>query len=765
MKAFTKFFPGVVKVIILLFLISSPILYFNMVVDPYGVFFNNPQKSRVEPNNRYLKLNFILKNPEKFYSYIFGSSRVNFLNPEKIHDQKYFNMSYSMGMPKNHVEDIELMISRGVKIKNLMVGLDYFSLLENPENSEKDLLRKEYPTSLLKKVKFFSSYLFYRPSWEFVEKYFMDHQGADRSKIFISGIATNSKTDHFIAQHPKQHIQSKEIFQPNSKYTINPEIDEAIDEIKKLVYLARENNIHIEFFIHPTHHLTYLHLNIDKYFYALRKLAELTDYCDFSGLNSVATDNVNFLEPNHYRQRVGDLVIAKLFDQVDVPIPDDFGRLVNKNNIEIQILFHRSLIHDYYENTSMNTGYQSPITLSQLIENQDSVAFTVDKINEMNWRDVTMPMHVATPWLKLKGRTINNNTETLIPHILVQIGERLFLTNYTTENEKDEKFPDEKTNLGLGWEATIPTSLIEEGIQEMKFVILNDDHSGYFESGNMCSLNIIHGYVSADESKLIEIDKQAKFSVDKINGVDAKDFRLLNNVSFIHMYGWAIDPVNNDQSARVIVGLDGKEYLSQFIYKRPDVNNHFNISDSAFVGWGVTIPCDNSELGRRELTFKILNKSYSGFYQVKRKINFYDENYFSADANIDLLKDVAEASEITKFSIDIINGKSLTKSDQPIVINEPELLVIGWAVDHPAMEVASNVIVEIDGKQFYAVYGLNRPDVALAYKNERYENSGWRLEIPTDMIGEGEHQLTLKIIAKNKLFFYKIDQQIAIKII
>jgi hypothetical protein len=58
--------------------------------------------------------------------------------------------------------------------------------------------------------------------------------------------------------------------------------------------------------------------------------------------------------------------------------------------------------------------------------------------------------------------------------------------------------------------------------------------------------------------------------------------------------------------------------------------------------------------------------------------------------------------------------------------------------------------VNIDGKLFPTTSGLDRPDVANAYKVPAYRFTGFQTMIPVADIGKGEHLMSLKIFTNNK---------------
>jgi hypothetical protein len=66
----------------------------------------------------------------------------------------------------------------------------------------------------------------------------------------------------------------------------------------------------------------------------LYRLADISEYYNFSGINDVTTDNSLYLETSHYKMAVGDMIIDAIFnDQVDQQLlAQGFGYYVTKEN-------------------------------------------------------------------------------------------------------------------------------------------------------------------------------------------------------------------------------------------------------------------------------------------------------------------------------------------------------------------------------------------------------------------------------------------------
>jgi hypothetical protein len=124
------------------------------------------------------------------------------------------------------------------------------------------------------------------------------------------------------------------------------EVREAFTAINELIKLSREHNFSLIFFISPLYETLYL-VNAEEMMDVKKRLAQMTDYYDFSGFNSVTTNAMNYYETSHYRYLVGDMIIKKIYNEDDINVPDDFGVLVTMDNIHNHILKQESDMRKY----------------------------------------------------------------------------------------------------------------------------------------------------------------------------------------------------------------------------------------------------------------------------------------------------------------------------------------------------------------------------------------------------------------------------------
>lgn len=102
---------------------------------------------------------------------------------------------------------------------------------------------------------------------------------------------------------------------------------------------------------------------------------------------------------------------------------------------------------------------------------------------------------------------------------------------------------------------------------------------------------------------------------------------------------------------------------------------------------------------------------------------------------------------------------TIVEKDNNIFItpyNEEAFLKInGWTVDEKNLKTASAVYLEFDNKSFPVFYGTERKDIANIYDNKNYKYSGFLRYLSLKEIGEGNHDIFLKIISYDKKKYYK----------
>ncbi len=337
------------KLIFISILSVCTLAVYNYIVDPYGIVHNSSLdlgfEPGYEPNQHYARMRHLVNDEVSWDSYLFGSSRVGKINPDLIPDGNYYNMNYSEGVPGEHLDDIKIMLQKGLPVKNVMIGLDNTSYLINPEDHMGQDLRHPYDASFFRRIFFQIKYLCFAPRIS-IGRYmrFKKNDPVITFGILGNGMQNLEKIDAKIESNIERHINDKRFRKANiipfdkaSEHKYMKLMDYAIRDIAEIVELSEKHNFNVYFFVNPTHVKYYLQGNPYHFLIFKQKLAEVTGYWDFSGLNSITTNNYNYYETSHYRAMIGDLIICRMTNCSNISVPEDFGGYVTRENVNYHI--------------------------------------------------------------------------------------------------------------------------------------------------------------------------------------------------------------------------------------------------------------------------------------------------------------------------------------------------------------------------------------------------------------------------------------------
>ena len=321
MKKFVKQFLGAVIVILL------AVMGYNYMTDTSGLFNKDFSIPRPATNEHFVKIRYLLKNPDKYNAYCFGSSRVGNIDLKQIHNGNiYYNMTYSEGLPQEWAQDIKIMMKHHVQIAQIMLGVDDFSFRVNPKIHEMQYLRIPYHENNLKT---YLSFLLKKPT-EPVK----NDENYSVYDIFDSGRVLHEQAEEKIEQNVQAHINDPK-FLGDSHYSGNY-ITETIAAIKEIKDITDKNGVELIVFINPIYQTTYLANNMEEFNEFKYELGQVTDYYDFSGLNKITMNSYNYYETNHYRPLVGNKMLKRIFDESKYS-DDSFGIYVTKDTVESHI--------------------------------------------------------------------------------------------------------------------------------------------------------------------------------------------------------------------------------------------------------------------------------------------------------------------------------------------------------------------------------------------------------------------------------------------
>ena len=277
-----------------------------MAVDPYNVFhWQKIRDNGVEPNSNYIKMQYILHNPDKFDSFLFGSSRTGFIDVEKIPEGKWYNMSYSEGLPAEHLENLRELIANGIIPKNVMIGVDNISCFVDPTLHEQQFYRIPYPRT--NKLSFYANYFSIKGvllSLDVILNYTTEDPDYV-TRYYESGCTVRDPSlgGTFKNDAPYWDDYYKDF------------LSDSIFAVEDIRDLCKEYGINLIVFSNPIYYKTYQQSEYYGYANYLNWLGGATGgYYNFSGENDITRNKNYYYEGSHYTEVVGDMIIDRIFN-------------------------------------------------------------------------------------------------------------------------------------------------------------------------------------------------------------------------------------------------------------------------------------------------------------------------------------------------------------------------------------------------------------------------------------------------------------------
>ena len=317
----------VCKVIVFMVFCAGFMIIPSVWIDPYNVLhWEEIRNNGVEPNKNYIKMKYILNNPDKYDSYLFGSSRVGSIHVEKIMNERCYNMTYSCGTPKEHLENLKTLIEHEIYPEKIYMGVDSLSYTENPNDHLNHGLQSPYEY-LKNKENFLKLYL--NPS--FVLKALptimrrQEIEGFENFYEYGWWCDYNRKTTIDWDSNPGPSMGRDYL------------LEETLENIKDIVVICEKYQIELILFTNPMHHITQAASIEQDYLVFLERLAHIKSYYNFSGYNMITLDNQYYIDTSHYNAYVGDLMIDVMCNNIveEELYVDGFGMLVNKDNVNL----------------------------------------------------------------------------------------------------------------------------------------------------------------------------------------------------------------------------------------------------------------------------------------------------------------------------------------------------------------------------------------------------------------------------------------------
>ncbi len=324
---------------------------FPFIADPFNVFHdNNIRSNGVGFNSNYIKMKYILNHPDRFNAFLFGSSRVGAIHNEKIPELRTYNMTYSAGLPSEHLANIKTFLKNKICPAKIYVGVDSYSYTDEISEHVKQPMRCPYEYLADDKIYLFT--LFFDPA--------MARQSLN---IFLQKDSKNDNDNDIFHKYgwwgkyraeSKLDWNAKNIKPTYGKRFSDKNLRSTLNDIRETVNICHENGIELVIFTNPMHNITYMaSVRELKYLEFLEGLASITEFYNFSSLNDITLSNDNYRETSHYKAEVGDMILNVICSDEIYPelYAQGFGVKVTKDNADEFIAMLKRQAENYATET------------------------------------------------------------------------------------------------------------------------------------------------------------------------------------------------------------------------------------------------------------------------------------------------------------------------------------------------------------------------------------------------------------------------------
>ena len=324
-------------------LLGAAVVAFNYLVDPFGVF---PHKALEWPsyemtlNPRTAKITYLKEHHDEYDSYLLGCSSTSSFPIESLNeylDARFYNMIV-YGADMLDTEQQAAYLLDNYEVKNIVVNV----YLDNAKDYdvEADPLSYAMPpeTTGQNKLAFFSKYLFMDPrhsldklkamaedtyltqTFDVFNETRGDYDKKVRDAEGIGNLDRYLEAYPVFSNYPQGHNETQE-----------SAITGTLQSLARIRDLCQEKGVNFLVITAPVYHDYMDYFNWDQVVAFYTRLAEVTDYWDFT-YSSVSFEPRYFYDETHARNCVGKMALARAFGDDSIYIPEDFGYHVTQEN-------------------------------------------------------------------------------------------------------------------------------------------------------------------------------------------------------------------------------------------------------------------------------------------------------------------------------------------------------------------------------------------------------------------------------------------------
>ncbi len=313
-----------VMTVSLLTLAAMTVPAFNILVDPYGVFGTPWPRDSNAMNERFLKVEHVLKNAGKYNAFLIGSSVMGIYDPkvaERIRPgMRFYNLSFLGGTPGESLAVLRTLNRHGVKVHEVVMGIDVYPFRKRVDTDRHD--RRAHPSVTgQNRLSWYASYLFapsLLPGLTRLENNLFSQTEFIRFDINGGGRYILVRNELEMREDPDGYVRTRINPTPDLRPARLVVIDDSLRELEDLDRWLRHNNIRVHYFIHPVNHRVLAAYSAESLFQLKSRIMKITGPIPDYTLDRRFTHNdYLYYDVNHYTSSVAKQILHEVLPASD----------------------------------------------------------------------------------------------------------------------------------------------------------------------------------------------------------------------------------------------------------------------------------------------------------------------------------------------------------------------------------------------------------------------------------------------------------------
>lgn len=319
---------------------------FNVLVDPFGVFGDallswDAYSQTLNP--RVGKLEYLQEHHGQYNAYVIGSSSAASYDPELLNQYtgyRFYNLFVYGCDTKDYCALAQFLVENyEVEALVLNLGMNEAAVYDTDHSGLTEC--NHAAVSGESRLSFYLRYAFANPKYaaEKLRSYCADTELPQSFDVFLpeSGCYDKRLRDvekigdpaYYAANHGGD-------FAGTSVCGSLPYIAQCAGSVESIRALCEENGVELTVIFSPVYETQWQAVPTEEILEYRRAIGAVTDFWDFS-YSSVSLDSRYFYDETHFRNALGDMVLARIYGDDSGYLPDDFGRFVTADTMDLEL--------------------------------------------------------------------------------------------------------------------------------------------------------------------------------------------------------------------------------------------------------------------------------------------------------------------------------------------------------------------------------------------------------------------------------------------